>query len=513
MQFSVLIAEDERIERESLAELLKKEYPDKLQVRYTASNGLFALKYLLSNPVDILFLDIRMPIMDGMDIMREVRKSNRDLEIIVVSAYSDFEYARTAVSHGAADYLLKPYTLESLKKGVERVLDRLSVRERSQQFVQVKEEQQRRLRDMLNRDLINTIFYSRSVPSSVEFSEFVSLLDLPSQRWVLTVLRFTENSSPPDTGEWEKLLRMYRGTRKNSVVYGAGREMISLDFISGDEVPSRREQFGNYCIRFCREELGRDALVAVSGVQHGPDGLLSVYSSLIKSLSGPVLPEKSSELTGIGVDVAEETASLLIRGNRQGLQHAMDLVGSRVNALDRDRRAGFLRSYLTLLRGELFKRLSGSGLMRSEQVLSGLIEQVTHADAGELHHSISGINRLLGDLQGILDGSHKAVTARIKSYIMNHLSGDLSIEQLAATEDISASHLSRIFKEVEGTTLNRWVVKIRMEKGAEILHTEGCSVKSAARRVGIQDPNYFTRLYKKEFGASPTGLRQNSRPG
>ena len=504
MPYSVLVAEDERAERDSLVALLGREYPEQLRVDFTAANGLFALKYLLSNRVDILFLDIRMPIMDGMEIMREVRKSNQDLEIIVVSAYSDFEYARTAVSYDAADYLLKPYTLESLRQAVSRVLERLARRQRGQQTLKVMEEQRERLRDMLNRDVISTIFFSRSVPSPREFDNLVLLLDLPSDRWNLAVFRFAESLPPPAAGEWDRFLKMYRSGRKNSVVFGAGREMIALDFIAAGEIRSRQELFLEHCRRFCRQELKREVVCSLSTVYRGPEELLSAYRLL---LSTSAEGDRPLDITGLGVGFAGETASRLIRGDRDALERGMAELSEKVASFDYLRRAGLLRSYLTLLQGELFRRLPAGAAAKADAVLAGIKEQIIHGDSGELHSCVSGIYRLMEELTLSLGGSREAVTARIKGYVLENIAGDLSVEQLAASEGISASHLSRIFKEVEGGTINRWVVRTRLEKGDEILHGEGCSVKEAAYRVGIRDPNYFTRLYKKEFGKPPTGIR------
>ena len=102
----ILLVDDEREEREGIAYLIKK-YGYPLAIS-EAQNGKKALEYMESHPVDILFTDVKMPMMNGLELAREVNKGYPDTKIIIFSAYGEFDYAKQALEANAVNYLLKP---------------------------------------------------------------------------------------------------------------------------------------------------------------------------------------------------------------------------------------------------------------------------------------------------------------------------------------------------------------------------------------------------------------------
>ena len=116
----ILLVDDEREEREGIAYLIKK-YGYPLAVS-EAQNGKKALEYMEMHPVDILFTDVKMPMMNGLELAREVNKSYPDTKIIIFSAYGEFDYAKQALEANAVNYLLKPIEIDEFKKVMEDLL-------------------------------------------------------------------------------------------------------------------------------------------------------------------------------------------------------------------------------------------------------------------------------------------------------------------------------------------------------------------------------------------------------
>ena len=123
----VLIVDDERIEREGIRYLIEEHF--KFET-VEAANGKAALRVLEQTPAEILLTDIKMPFMDGLELIREARKRFPDMEIIVFSAYGEFEYARQAMQYGVDSYLLKPVDIEEFRQTVEQALKKLAERVR-----------------------------------------------------------------------------------------------------------------------------------------------------------------------------------------------------------------------------------------------------------------------------------------------------------------------------------------------------------------------------------------------
>lgn len=117
--FNVLIVDDESVQREGIKDLISQ-YRFPFQV-LEAENGMSAKRILLQNAIDILITDVRMPLMDGLELSKQARKTQQDLKIVICSGYDEFEYARSAIRLGVVNYLLKPLAREEFLQVMEDI--------------------------------------------------------------------------------------------------------------------------------------------------------------------------------------------------------------------------------------------------------------------------------------------------------------------------------------------------------------------------------------------------------
>ncbi len=129
--YSILIVDDEQIERNGIKMLINK-YGMELNI-YEAENGKKALEFIEKNPVDILFTDIKMPFMDGLELAENAKKLIPDLKIIIYSAYSEFDYARQAINIKVVHYVLKPIKKDEFIKVMESVLESCRIEEKERE--------------------------------------------------------------------------------------------------------------------------------------------------------------------------------------------------------------------------------------------------------------------------------------------------------------------------------------------------------------------------------------------
>ena len=120
---TILIVDDEKLERRGIRFLLKREEGE-FQI-LEATNGKDALGVLESNHVDILFSDVKMPYMNGLELTKAVREDHPDMEIVIFSGYNDFSYAREALRYGVVDYVLKPVDPEEFHKTFQREMRKI----------------------------------------------------------------------------------------------------------------------------------------------------------------------------------------------------------------------------------------------------------------------------------------------------------------------------------------------------------------------------------------------------
>lgn len=113
----ILIIDDELMARYAVQQVLKDRY-----TIFTASGGREGLDFISQNPVDLVVLDIKMPDMDGVSVLREIKKICPDTEVILLTAYAGVETAQSALRLGALDYLIKPFDKDDVINVIERGL-------------------------------------------------------------------------------------------------------------------------------------------------------------------------------------------------------------------------------------------------------------------------------------------------------------------------------------------------------------------------------------------------------
>ncbi|NMA65689.1 MAG: response regulator [Clostridiaceae bacterium] len=122
--YKLLLVDDENGQLTALEYILNQLRPE-YEV-YTATDGQEALEVLASNKIDILFTDIRMPIVDGLQLVEKLFKRSMQLKAVIISGYDEFEYAQKAIRYGVKDYLVKPVSKSDLKNvlcKIENILE------------------------------------------------------------------------------------------------------------------------------------------------------------------------------------------------------------------------------------------------------------------------------------------------------------------------------------------------------------------------------------------------------
>ena len=113
--YPLIIVDDEEITRIAISGYIQKKHPA-FQVAGIFSNGADALRFLQEHPVNVVITDIRMPRMDGLELVAHIHENHPGIFVIIISGYSEFEYARKAIRYGVVNYLLKPLDFAELSR-------------------------------------------------------------------------------------------------------------------------------------------------------------------------------------------------------------------------------------------------------------------------------------------------------------------------------------------------------------------------------------------------------------
>lgn len=136
-------------------------------------------------------------------------------------------------------------------------------------------------------------------------------------------------------------------------------------------------------------------------------------------------------------------------------------------------------------------------------------ELVTCETFQQLYQTFNEIVALI--ITGIKNQNKDSMTiiSNVIQYILQHYGDDLTLEKLAAEVHVSNSYLSRLFKKEQGMTLSNYIQTIRLQEAKKLLSSTNLKTYEIAEKVGISDPVYFSKLFKRAEGLSPKEFRQN----
>ncbi len=499
-----------------------------ISVKGTASNGLEALELVKKENVDILITDIRMPGLGGMDLIREVNQISPQTKIIIISGYSNFEYAQTAIEYGVKGYLLKPINRSELNETLRKLTEDIRKEKRRSSEVQVireeNEEAVRRARSTLVGSLImnpsmqitkqrlNEYYYFRY--SEGPLIVLALELDAPADEFDPQILRvFWERAERIFTSQLdsccEDLVISWGGSRCTCVLSchdGMENEAIFRARESLRRIAAAQGMVGTGCVSMGAgipaQEPGKlpaamdSAFKAVKErLLHG-NGKFYTEDVTSETLSGGVLLDHFMRDTAPALELRDpESLSEAIRKLREGVKKTNGVHGWEV--LELVQQAGIMLlmrlevSQQSIKRDEFLKK---TGFCVSEKELFEELERFSAVLMEELTRDKE-------------DQANRPVRLA-KQYIRSNFDKPLTLELVAEHVGLTEAYFSVLFKKENGEGFARYLSSVRFEEAKRLLRETPLSVAEICQKVGYNDVKHFSRLFEKNFGVTPASYRR-----
>ncbi|MFC4810836.1 response regulator [Paenibacillus sp. GCM10023250] len=513
-----------------------------LEIAGTAKNGVEALELLTANPADLVLCDIRMPVMDGLELVRQIRERGLPCDVIMLSGYQDFAYTRSAIQYGVKDYILKPIPYDELTGVIARVMA-----ERRKRMQREQEEQRKleRIIDLANEKLLYDVLmdYTDSTPDNWLLAGQEQLLGEP--KYTLIVLDIDVCSE--DVRDWRdwpdkerkrwnfavcSILRdaLRRGELPHSVIQMRDGEWCVLVLGGADDPPGRGGADAERDQLCGKRVIGWAELLLKSVRQHAKLGLhAGVYYKIaaMNELSaayaavrrGMQLAADDAAIAFYGGEqpaacelgrtlweIAERLIAAMKRGDAAGVDAEQRRIAERLQGAG-GVPEGRLKAWLHFLALHLMRELKEAGLLLREQ------EEALWRKMDRRF----GVKDLLAAIrQASSEGAARStdkrkhselLMAQAKHYIDRHLFRDLSVEEAATHVGLSTSHFSLLFKGAYGETFIEYVTRQRMETAKALLQDTPKTVAQIAKEVGYSERRYFTKVFMKYTGQNPTEFR------
>lgn len=489
--YEILIVDDSVLDIDCITFLIKK-YNLPLHTT-TAKNGRDALA-LFSKPkahYDILFTDIKMPFMDGIELSREVRNLSPETKIIIFSGFNDFEYAKTAITIGVQDYLTKPIVPNDFASTIQKVI-------RSIEEEHIKAKSQHEQYHIVKNHLLWRIINNSSVPD-----EFTDLLD--SYHSLMMIECENEFFNTEGLLFEQKLTELLPLSFDYLSLYPTRSLLFIHDFRKEVHLLSIAQTI---CL-FAEEEYHQKCYISFDILTSNAE-ISNTYLHLEKRMDTRfffperyVIPPNSpgdnySPAGHISVDIL--TDDLKLADYNSFLTHLDEIFDSLLN--------GSTNSliYVKYCFTELAKvLLQASTPPRSD--INILAEKIYNST------NISQLIEMMRTLAENLvkpeqDSQNRPKTDKIKQYIYQNHAQPLTLNDIAAHFYISPNYLCSIFKKETGCNLTKFINNYRLKRASELLLTTEMKINTIAEAVGFHNTSYFCQRFRDSYGVTPEIYRQ-----
>jgi len=516
----LIIADDEKWVRTAIKTVIPFEKLN-MTLACEASDGIEALELCRQHEPDIMLTDIMMPGIDGLELIKEVRKLLPNLRIVVISGYNEFEYAKTAMKYGVVDYLLKPVDEEELTNVLERIGSEIYEQKRLEKEIGDEKERYRTALPVVSEAFLNQVISKNSMTSEKIRSELHKYgIDFSRNSFTVCVTAPDERLKSEESSNTMKYLKrlvkwsMKRYTEAVTFSLEQDRTILISIINRENEEDSIKKSF-ELCNRMMQNRFGLTISSGVSGSSKQINMLHDLYQKASEALSvrfwaGPgtlAFYNHVSISDDLKLTLEENMLNKIILNMKlSNLQTAISYVDNVSTslgssfirpALVKEFFWQFLQSVIILLNIQL-------PFIRHETMVTGTQPYDRIRETLFLHSLIDNVKELLEHIYDFyhdknpLDSSN--LIEKAKKIIESNYAGDISLEQVAKHVHLSPAYLSELFKKETGMSFIDYKTITRIERAKELLMEPYANIGEISMKVGYTDPKYFSKLFKKITG-------------
>lgn len=463
----VVLADDERIERIAMKKFLEGHFRD-LEVVGEAVNGKKAVELADKVKPDIMLMDIKMPVLDGLEAVHQIHQRHPGIKFIIVSAYDHFDYAKKAMKEGVKEYILKPVQKQEIIQAMKRIMN------------EIQEERISNEKEKQSRELAKHHFLLRLI----QFGEPGDVIALKEQLFPSVQCGFfmvLESSRKLNVDQLNKTIQQFSSFE--TVVHKSNSQMIYL-FLSEQNMTK------SSILKMARKihlSLGEKAFLGIGYPYSRVDELPKSYQEALQAVQRfkrssigryGFPPEIHHEHDRLKEEVLEGILNGDFPGAYQSLKSYKEHMSNGHELMD--------------LYYAIKQKMSDLGTSVKDIYAEDLSSLDQWRDF--LHLCCLEVKRYIHSKDPI---------EKARSYIHDHYHKSISLEKVAEYAGLSPQYFTHLFKKATSQTFIDYVTDLRLKKAKELMRENQYSLKEISYMVGYRDPNYFSRVFKKEFQISP----------
>lgn len=529
--YKIMLADDEGIVIDALSFIIQKNFGDSCIIE-SAKTGRSVIELAERFRPDIAFMDIQMPGINGIDAIREIKKTCPNTVFIILSAYDRFDYAKQVLNMGVLDYINKPIEKNVIIDILHKAMKEVGIsREKRSNDLLIREKLETVV-PIIESGLIYSILFQDNYEQDTE--RYKQLLGVEEEQGYMMVIQCGDeqkNGHLTNTvGTGVRVQSSYQEIREiireffpgivgpmmaNMVIVyvPVNMEENSEEYENRIEVIERARKM----VQKLSRRVDARFRVGIGSVMPLERAGIS-YSEAINSFrisNGSVAHAKDLPI-GCGyeedypVETEKKMFSYIEEGNLEGATAEATSFFNWMLDSNADKLMSIKLKVLEfVLWAERIGYESGGMVYRftsRQDYLQSINDMKNYEELRTWF--ITKIQAACRNVVTKKEEQETNLIAIARDYIDHHYQNELSLDETSRQVNISPYYFSKLFKEEMGQSFIEYVTGIRMEKAKELLETTDKSMKEICNEVGYADPNYFSRTFKKNVGYSPTEYKE-----
>jgi two-component system response regulator YesN len=519
--FRVVIVEDEYIVRFGIRSMIEW---DKLglSVSGEAANGQEALALICENPPDILITDIKMPVMDGITLITEVRKSYPHMKIVILSNLEDFQYAKEAIRNGVSEYMIKSDMMpRDLEDTLLRVRESILAASPTSDQRPVVSDLEPLIREKRMLELLEEMDPARS-------QQTVESLRLSDVQLPLYVLHIVKNEWAQSVEEGQALIRKAFAEVKTTSLEDTYEafpdrqgEMNVLLFSRKMSAAGLTElkTWVQSVLHYLKDQCAMSCTVGISMSTSNWSGLQQAYeqakaAAKYKMFIGPerailygvdYVPLSSQLTDNIKVSTTH-IHSMVYAFQTKELQAYLEDIFEQLTARKDYDLVEIISLELLILLTTLWSEVA-SDQHSILQLKKQYYEQLSKLETIQMSKAwfLQAFEELVRHMIGVYNSDRNGII-KAAQYIGQYYQQEISLQSISSLVHLSKNYFANLFKKEMGESFLEYLTRIRIEKAMTLLTSE-LKTADIGHLVGIPDPKYFSKVFKKITGLSPSEYR------
>ncbi|BCV24871.1 response regulator [Gelria sp. Kuro-4] len=511
----VLVADDETSVRKFVNFVVTKHCPG-VSIVGEASNGKQAIAQGLSLHPDVLLTDIRMPEVDGIAAAKQLKRQLPHLQIVFLTAYEEFDYAREAVALKAQNYLVKPVRVDELKGVLQQCADNLRKRELGNSLVltmtSIVRETQPYLRSYLMGQLLNGDITNRG------YKRLIQIIGSQLCPSFLVVLK-SEYVLTEHGCLWHALQALCKSNREiitSSPTKGGAVLLVRTHAERGStEDAMWIRQWAEGIRSDLETRLKTRITIGVGGVAQNASDIPRSYHQAQLALSFEFILGRGNVITLRDIisdrpenlyllPLESELAGSIQNGSCEKALHHLERLLKKIESIAHrspEVARQFLQNLVHIIVGAAEEQGAKDLNLLDDYVSRVKLANTFSQAAQELKQLTSSVVSISQSRkqEGNLDAIRRAI-----SFVESNYDKKLTLESVAKNVYLSPCYFSRLFKKETGVNFARYVSLVRINTAKKLLLERRLSIKEVAGKVGYNDPRYFSYTFKKLTGILPS---------